>query len=345
MRIGLVGYGAWGAQHAAAIAGTPGTQLAWIAAPSETSRAKAAAAYPEARLAADYREMLADPGIDMIDVVAPNHLHEEIGCAALAAGKHVLMEKPLATTLAGCDRLISAERASGKRISVGHELRLSDQWGLIKRDIDAGRIGAPRHATITLFRNAYRPGADGWRFDPARVGSWTLEETVHFFDLALWYLAASGPPCAVRATAPQVDPETGLSQTISAMLFFPDGASAVLTHSTGGFGHNLTAEIIGAEGAIRAVWQGVMDRDLHPTFDYRIRPRDFRFERGVSEFETPELAASGEVVELEAQIAAVVDAFRQGETIVSAAEARRSVAVCLAAEESARSGREIEIAG
>ena len=92
-------------------------------------------------------------------------------------------------------------RASGRVLSIGHELRLSSQWGEIKSTIDRGEIGEPRYILVELSRRPYRLGADGWRYDIGRVGNWILEEPIHFFDLARWYLSGAGAPADVYATA------------------------------------------------------------------------------------------------------------------------------------------------
>lgn len=343
MRIGLIGYGAWGRQHAAVIERLPGLELAAVAAPGEESRAAAALAHPDATIYDDYRSLHGQADVEMVDVVAPNHLHAAIAEAALVAGKHVLLEKPMGVSMAECERLIAAEAASGKRLSVGHELRLSTQWGLVKQEIAAGRIGEPRHVSAGLFRNAYRPGASGWRIDPARVGSWSLEETVHFFDLTLWYLDAMTETAAVHAIGNPAPDAPSLYETICTQIRFDNGRTASISHTTGGFGHSQWVEVIGTEGAIRTAWQGRMDRDDAPAYEFRIRPHGFAFDRGVSEFEEIALAPSGELVELERQLALTAEAFRNGISLVSALDAKRSVQLCLAADQSAQTGSVVAV--
>src|SRR5665213_3478010 len=99
VRFGLIGFGAWGRCHAAAIAKTPGAQLAAIAARSPESCAAARQEFPDAQVYTDYRELLKQAGLDAVDVVLPSHLHREVGCAALAAGRHLLLEKPMALSV------------------------------------------------------------------------------------------------------------------------------------------------------------------------------------------------------------------------------------------------------
>jgi myo-inositol 2-dehydrogenase/D-chiro-inositol 1-dehydrogenase len=158
MRFGLIGYGLWGRHHARAIAKAPGATLAAIACRTPETAEVARKDWPEATVELDYRALLARENVDVVDIVVPNDLHDEIGVAALEAGKDVLLEKPLAPTLAACDRLIETARRSGRVLSVGHELRLSEQWGAIKHIVDRGDLGDLRCVTFNLFRFPYRPG-------------------------------------------------------------------------------------------------------------------------------------------------------------------------------------------
>ena len=141
------------------------------------------------RVFADHREMLAAVEVDAVDIVLPTHLHHGVGMDVLAAGKHLLMEKPLASTIAQCETLVAEAGRRGTLLAVGHEFRLSALWGRVKELIAAGDIGEPLYGLIELWRNPYRLGSEGWRYDIRRVGNWILEEPIHFFDLARWYFA------------------------------------------------------------------------------------------------------------------------------------------------------------
>lgn len=344
MRFGLIGYGAWGKYHARAIAGIDGLELVAIACGNAGSAAEAARDFPAASVTTDWRSLVADPRVEAVDIVTPNHLHAANGCAALRAGKHVLLEKPMAIDLEGCDALLAAQRESGKVLTIGHELRRSSQWGKAKALIDDGTIGSPLFININLFRNFYRTGADGWRYDRARVGSWMLEEAVHFFDLVGWYFARVGDPVSIRACGtrrPGRDPH--LFDMLSATMRFPAGAYATITQCTAGFENHLVVEIAGTDGAIRSQWSGTMDRDHNPVYDFRVQARGFPFERGVRESEHLAVAKSGEVYELADQIRLSAEGFRRGEALVSGEDARKAVRLCLAAERSAVEDREISL--
>src|SRR4051812_44776085 len=192
VRFGVVGYGAWGAHHARAIASVPGAELVAVAAHSDASCAKARTDHPAARVYADHRELLAREDLDVVDVVIPSHLHHAVAKDVLLSNRHLLLEKPMCLDLAQCDELVALARERQRVLGVGHELRVSALWGRVKELIDAGEIGEPRYCLIELWRRPYRLGSDGWRYDIGRVGSWILEEPIHFFDLARWYLAGLG---------------------------------------------------------------------------------------------------------------------------------------------------------
>jgi myo-inositol 2-dehydrogenase/D-chiro-inositol 1-dehydrogenase len=177
----------------------PEAELCAVFCHGDASAAAAAAELPGVAIYRDYQRMLEEAPAEAVDIVVPNMLHADFACAALAAGRHVFLEKPLATTVADCDRVIAAARSAGRVVALNHELRVSQQWGAIRREIASGAIGRPRYASFTLFRHAFRLGSSGWRHDPARVGSWILEEPVHFFDLLMWYFAGLDDPVAVRA--------------------------------------------------------------------------------------------------------------------------------------------------
>ncbi len=334
MRVGLIGYGAWGRWHARALAELPGISLAAILCHGEASAAAAGADFPGVPVLRDRDAFLGLP-LDAVDVVGPNHTHADHAVAALARGLHVLVEKPLANSVADCDRIIAAARAAGRCVSVGHELRVSTQWGLIADEIGKGAIGTPMAATYSLFRRPFRGGAGGWRHDPARVGSWVLEEPVHFFDLLLWYFGAHGNPATIRADA-TATPD-GLQANLSATIRYASGAFFTVTQLLTGFEHHCALDIGGSDGALRAWWSGGDARITDAAAGLSI------LRRGADAPERRTFADSGELFELREQLRRSVEAFGRGESPMPAEEARRSVIVCLAAEEACRSGETVQL--
>lgn len=337
LRFGLIGYGAWGRHHAAAIASAPGAALVAIACHTEATASAARREFPDVAVHLDYRDLLRRPDVDAVAIALPNHLHAEVGVAALEQGKDVLLEKPMARTPGECDQLIAAARRTGRVLSIGHELRLSAQWGRIKAMIDTGDIGTPRYALFALFRFAYRRGAGGWRYDRARVGSWILEEPVHAFDLLLWYFDQVGDPVSVSATGSGAPREEALSDDFTAVVRFPGDRHAVITQTLAAFEYHQVMEVVGDDGAVRGWWSGALDRELEPRFELRAR------RRGASAPEIVPVTRSGEVFELGEQIARTATAFAARRALVTGEEARKRVLMCVEAERSMREGREIPL--
>ncbi len=338
VRFGLVGFGAWGQHHAQSIASNPDAQLAAIVAPSEASRAAAAQAHPTARVFADHRAMLAEVKLDLVDIVTPSHTHREIATDALNAGCDLLLEKPMALTIEDCRAIVRLARERGRQLAVGHELRLSSQWGEIKRRIDAGVIGEPHYVLVELARKPYRLGASGWRYDQARVGSWVLEEPIHFFDLARWYLAVAGDPMELYAYGKSRDPaRPALYDNFSAMFKYANGAYAVVSQTLAAFEHHQTVKVAGRKGAIWAGWSGALDRTLEPSFFLKVFDGENLEHVAIKK-------PSGEVFELREEIARCVQMVRgEAAPAASGEDGLWSAGLCLVAEESIRQQRPLPV--
>lgn len=338
VRFGLIGFGAWGGIHAQCIEKTEGASLAAIAAASESTQKAAAEAYPDAKIVGDYREIFADDSIDACDIVLPSHLHFDAATQALAGGKHLLLEKPMALTVQDCDRIVQLADEQQRVLAVGHELRLSSMWGLAKQMVDDGFIGDPLYALVELSRKPYRPGASGWRYDIDRVGNWVLEEPIHFFDLARWYLSACGDPVEIHARAnSRQEGHPELQDNFSALMSFETGAYAVVSQTLCAFEHHQTVKLSGTKGALWASWSGAQDRTLHPTFSLRA------FD-GETVTDVPIEKVTGEVFELEDQIAMMVSAIRNGTPVAATGvDGKWSVAMCVAAQESIDTGLPVKL--
>ena len=340
VRVGLIGYGAWGRHHGRAIASVPGAELKAICSRTPENAADARQQYPDATIYADYKELLQREDVELCDVVLPSDLHYEVSRAVLDSGRHLLLEKPMTLSIERCRELIELARARSRVLAVGHELRLSSLWGKVKALVDAGAIGEPLYALIELWRRPYRPGAEGWRYDIRRVGSWILEEPIHFFDLARWYLSSAGDPVSIyaRANGKRTDhPE--LHDNFSAIVTFQGRQYAVISQTLAAWEHHQTAKLTGTEGALWASWSGAMDRTFDPTFSLRLQAGDRLSDVPIDK-------PSGEVYELVDEVAAVVRAVRDGTPVPCTGEdGLWSVAMCLQAAASLESGQSVRLPG
>jgi myo-inositol 2-dehydrogenase/D-chiro-inositol 1-dehydrogenase len=339
VRFALAGFGAWGKFHAQSIAGNSDAQLVAIAAPSEASRHEAASLYRNAQIFADASAMIEGADFDIIDIVTPSFTHREIAIAAMEQRKHVLLEKPMAITLDDCKAIVAASQANDVHLAIGHELRLSSQWGEVKRLIDSGVIGEAQYVLVELLRKPYRLGANGWRYDQARVGSWVLEEPIHFFDLARWYLESSGDPTELVAYGNSRDSlRKNLFDNFSAMFRYPNGSYAVVSQTLAAFEHHQTVKVTGTKGALWAGWSGALDRTLKPTSFFKVfdgeNLKDIELDR-----------PSGEVFELREEISQAIQMVRYGtKPIATGLDGLWSAGLCLVAEESIRQQKPLPVA-
>lgn len=338
VRCGLIGFGAWGQHHARAITSVHGAKLSAICARSAQAASQARTDYPDARIYSNYRDMLQREQLDLCDVVLPSDLHFKVAREVLQSDRHLLLEKPMALTIEHCTELIELAKERGRLLAIGHELRFSSLWGKVKELIDAGAIGTPLHALIELWRNPYRQGAGGWRYDIARVGNWILEEPIHFFDLARWYFLSAGKPVSVYAAGNGRRPDhPELHDNFSAIVQFSHGGHATITQTLSGWEHHQTARITGGDGAIWASWSGAMDRTFEPTFSLKIRRGELVEQIAIAK-------PSGEVYELVDQVAAVIAAVRDGSTVRCTGEdGFWSAAMCLKAAESLQTGSQVSL--
>ncbi|MCW5643689.1 MAG: Gfo/Idh/MocA family oxidoreductase [Rhodoferax sp.] len=334
-RIAIAGFGAWGQMHAKAIDAIDGAEVVAVLARSDAARTAARDLVPQAVVVDDLDALLALEGVDVVNVTVPNHLHAATAVRALDAGRHVFLEKPMGLDLAECDAVADAAQRNARQVAVNYELRVSRQWGLVREQIAQGVLGAVRYQHLTLFRKPFRTGAGGWRYDPARVGSWVLEELVHFIDLVLWYAEADGMPCRVSAFGG--DPNQPLADFQTVVLQWPGGATAVLSQCLGGFEHHTVLEVAGSQGALRTWWSGAMDRTTTPSFDMKLR-------HGDADAVSLEIPLSGEVFELEEHLRQAYAGFAQGRSVMSPQQARPSIVVALAVDRALREGRAIELA-
>lgn len=338
MQVGLVGYGAWGRLHARSIGSIQGARLTAVAARSQNSVDLARKENPDISGYTDYRDLIRNPDVDIVDVVVPTHLHTKIAVSALEAGKHVILEKPMAATVADCDAIIAASRKSGAVLSIVHEMRVSPQWAAVKHLIERGGIGDPRYAMLNLFRFPYRNGAEGWRYNRDTVGSWILEEPIHFYDLLLWYFEQKGAPRSVAACGTSEHGGRGMYENFSSTVRFGEGSFGVVAQTLGGFEHHQVVEIVGTGGSIRSLWSGAMDRTDRPAFSLFHQTGEDR-----TPIPVQISAASGEIFELREFLEKTIHSIGNGAPFYPAETERRLIRLCLAADEAAASGQEISL--
>ena len=212
----------------------------------------------------DLEEFLNWP-IDAVIVVSPNFLHADHTIACLNAGKHVLCEKPMATSVADAEKMLKVAESANKVLAIGLIMRNFILYETIKDLIDSGKIGETLHLKLDLWRKPYRTGTGGWKQDLNKLGNAILEEPIHYLDLTSWFMGKATNLQAWANSRPERD---YLNENLDIRLEFENGASGLVTRSIAAFEHHINLKIVGTTGSISASWDGEMD--LTPTPDAKL---------------------------------------------------------------------------
>jgi len=179
LSIGLVGCGGMGKMLADAFHTTGEARVAAVCDPAGPARGNAAELY-RARAFADHEDMLACGGVEAVVVAGPNYLHKDLTIAAARAGKHIFCEKPMALSVADCDRMIQAAESAGVKLMVGQVLRLMFPFTHFKELASEEGLGFPACVDITRLGGCPR---SGWRARRDMSGGFLFEVSVHELDL------------------------------------------------------------------------------------------------------------------------------------------------------------------
>lgn len=331
LRIGVIGLGWFGEIHCDTIVGVPNLELAALCTRKPDRLGELAKKYGVKKTYRDYRDMLADPEIDAVSIVTMWDQHTEPAIAALEAGKHVFLEKPMASTVADCNKIIAASKKSKGILLVGHICRFNPRYRMAKQAIEAGRIG--KIVAMSSRRNI--PAA--WTPEILNKIGPIVGDAIHDTDLMLWFTGDR----IVSAYAQTVDvrglkfPDIG--QT---MYRFAGGASATLETvwcmpEKTPFDIDERMSIIGTEGIIHVQDTfpnlGIVSKDKLHSPDTTYWP-EFDGVRGGA---------------LRDEFAYFANCALNGKTpsVGRPEDAAAALEATLAAEESARTGNVIRIGG
>jgi 1,5-anhydro-D-fructose reductase (1,5-anhydro-D-mannitol-forming) len=244
---GIVGLGriADGA-IAPAVTAAPNSTLAGVVS-RELAKAKdfagrhgAASAYD------DFRDLLEDPAVDAVYIATPNGMHADQVVEAAQAGKHVLCDKPLATTVADAERAVAACEAAGVRLGITFQTRNQQGMSQIRQLLADGEVGSVRLVQLEVGIGRMLP--QGWRTDPSLAGVGVMNNMgVHAYDVLRYLLGAE----VVEATA-VVDVEEGFAvDTMAlALLRFDNGALAYVNANQSVPNPQQDLTVYGTEGSI-----------------------------------------------------------------------------------------------
>jgi predicted dehydrogenase len=213
--------------------------------------AQTLAARYDAPATTDLKEALARPDIDAVAVCTPSGNHADIVTAALNAGKHVVVEKPLDVSLEAARRVAAAERASGRTVTVISQHRFDPASQVVFDAVQGGRLGriTSGSATISWWRSQAYYDSAGWR------GTWALDgggalmnQGIHTVDLLVWFL---GEPVEVFAwTGLLAHERMEVEDTAVATIRFASGALGIIQGTTAAYpGLNARIQVHGDRGS------------------------------------------------------------------------------------------------
>jgi predicted dehydrogenase len=216
--MGLVGCGAFGESHLTAFASIPFVEVTAVADLVADRSCKLAERFGISRVVKDFRELCALNDVDAVSVVTTEDQHLEPVLAALENGKHVFVEKPMATRLGDAEKMLAAARKTGLILMVGHILRFETKYAMVKEQLDSGRLGQ----ILSIYTRRNRPK---WQATIYKRTPLVLETAVHDIDTMLWYTGKKVK--SVRGYDVSVAPGGGADLTW-AILRFENGTLGVL---------------------------------------------------------------------------------------------------------------------
>jgi UDP-N-acetylglucosamine 3-dehydrogenase len=271
IRCGVIGLGWFGEHHVDTLQQLPQAEVTAVCTRRVDRLHEVAGKYGVPKTYTDYKALLTDPDVDLVSIVTHVGEHLEPTVAAIRAGKHVFLEKPMADTVEACDRILAELKSSDRAFMVGHVCRFDTAYALAKEEITAGRLGKilSMHAKRNLSKwitESHLPKISA-----------LFGDGVHDLDLMLWYTGAQ--PKSVYAQTASTRPHLPHDDIGWALFRLDDGSIAVVENvwclpDNAPFAIDARLEVIGTEGAISIDNSGshytVLTRDglKHPQSTY-----------------------------------------------------------------------------
>ena len=259
MRIGVVGLGFMGSTHLQAYEKIERAELAAVASSDPKKLAGdlsriggnlevqgAKLDFGNAKRYATSEELFGDPGVEAVDLCLPTYLHAPASNAALSAGKHVLVEKPMALSGEECDGMIAAARSNGKVLMVAQVIRFWPDYVAARDLVKAGQLGTVHSASFR--RRCAAPAWSKWLGDRKRSGGGVFDLLIHDFDYCVYLF---GKPGAVSATGHE-DLEGGVD-VVDCRLQYENGPTVTIDggwHNRGEYPFSMEFTIVGDDGVL-----------------------------------------------------------------------------------------------
>ena len=336
---GFIGAGAIANFHARAVAAANGGALIGVASRRLGSAQAFAAEHGIGFATDDVKTLLNQPGLDAVCITTPSALHLEPALAAIRARKHLMIEKPLDSTVEGTDHILDEAAKAGVRVGSIFQARFGDAARQLKAAIDAGRFGRMVLASCYVKWNRTSDYYTGWKGRLAEDGGGAvINQAIHGVDLLQWF---AGMPTEVFAWTTRRVHAIESEDTAVAALRFGSGAFGTIEASTALWpGSSRRIEICGEHGS------AVMEDDDITRWDFRIaRPEDEKIRTTRESSAMGSGAAAPMDIKFEGhlrQIQDFIDGIRENRPFfIEGAEARKAVSLVRAIYDSAATGHSV----
>lgn len=288
--------------------------------PEKAERMKARFSLDDARIYDSHKKMLDCEDIDLVSVCTPPYTHAEIAIDFMRAHKNVLVEKPMASSLAECDAMLETEAACGVTMGVIAQNRFTNDVWKLKKTLDSGLAGDIVHATVdSLWWRGHCYYDLWWRGCWSREGGGcTLNHAVHHIDMLGWLM---GTPERVTAVLSNVSHDNAEVEDISvAVMKYKNGALAQITSSVVDHGEEQKVILQGKEAKIAAPWSTAASISKENGFPIR----NTELEKQLCDFhdQIPDLAHTGHEGEIDNVLTALETG---GRPLIVGVDGRRSV--------------------
>jgi predicted dehydrogenase len=207
IQLGIIGAGNIGNVHMAAFKQLPDIHIAAVTDVYLPLAAERAAQYEIDKVYPDAQKLLEDPYIDAVVIAVSNEWHAPIAVQALEAGKHVMLEKPMALNVQSAKQIVEAERQTGKVVMIPHQLRWESIAMQVKEQVEKGALGHIYHAKANWTRRKGIPGWGTWFTQMGKSGGGPLIDIgVHMLDLTLHLMGNAKPISVFGATYAEFGP-------------------------------------------------------------------------------------------------------------------------------------------
>ncbi len=331
IKYGIIGLGWFGEFHAEALASLPNIELHSLCTRTESRLQQMGEKFSVTNLYTDYDKMLADPELEAVSITTMWDQHTEPTLPALRAGKHVFLEKPMASTVGDCRAIVDAATSSDSLFMVGHIVRFNPRYAAVKREIESGKIGK----IVSIYARRNVPVSIGTAVLP-KIGP-IIGDGVHDTDIMLWYTGANIESAYAQTLNVHGHTYPDIGWT---MYRFDSGAIGVCENiwcmpDHKGYFPDERMEIIGTEG-------GVYLQETYPSLQVVGIDGSYTPDPTYWPEIRPGVRGGALAEELGYFLNCIVDGTPP--TIITPEESLVAVQACLAAEHSADTGAPVQVA-